>query len=54
LSPEEAVGHFGWLGMFSGMDVTASSALTQRRPGWHPTQEPKLIEDLDHASAFAA
>jgi nucleoside-diphosphate-sugar epimerase len=51
---EEAPAHFGWLAMFAGMDVPASSALTQQRLGWHPTQTAGLIEDMDHASAFAA
>lgn len=51
-SPEEAVGHFGWLGFFASMDGPASSALTQQRLGWHPTQKPGLIADLDRASAF--
>jgi hypothetical protein len=26
LAPEEAQAHFGWLGMFAGMDLPASSA----------------------------
>jgi nucleoside-diphosphate-sugar epimerase len=47
-SPEEAAGHFGWLGFFAGMDGRASSALTQQRLGWHPTQKAGMIEDLDH------
>ncbi len=51
-SPEEAAGHFGWLGFFAGRDAPASSKLTQQRLGWHPTQKPGLIADLDHASAF--
>lgn len=46
LSPEEAAVHFGWLGMFVGRDVPASSALTQQRLGWHPTG-PGLIADLE-------
>ena len=45
-SPEEAGEHFGWLGMFVGLDMPASSALTQKRLGWHPTG-PGLIADLD-------
>ena len=52
LSPDEAAGHFGWLGFFAGLDVPASSALTQQRLGWRPTQEPGLIADLDRATAF--
>jgi nucleoside-diphosphate-sugar epimerase len=45
-SPEEAAPHFGFLGAFAGLDMPASSALTQRRLGWHPTG-PGLISDLD-------
>jgi nucleoside-diphosphate-sugar epimerase len=51
-SPEEAANHFGWLGHFVGADAPASSALTQERLGWRPTQKTGLIEDLDHAHAF--
>ena len=46
LSPEEASEHFGWMGMFAGYDMPASSALTQERLGWKPTG-PGLIADLD-------
>ena len=48
MSPEEATGHFGWLGFFAGMDMPASSALTQQRLGWRPTQKARMIDDLDH------
>jgi nucleoside-diphosphate-sugar epimerase len=48
LSPEEAAGHFGWMAMFAGMDMPASSKLTQERLGWRPTQKTGMIEDLDH------
>ncbi len=47
-SPEEAAEHFGWLGFFAGMDMPASSALTQQRLGWQPTQKAGMIDDLDH------
>jgi nucleoside-diphosphate-sugar epimerase len=47
-SPEEAAEHFGWLAMFVGADIPASSALTQERLGWHPTGVG-LISDLDQA-----
>ena len=50
-SPEEAGAHFGWLAMFAGADVPASSALTQERLGWHPAGVG-LISDLDHARDF--
>jgi nucleoside-diphosphate-sugar epimerase len=46
IPPEKAAEHFGWMGMFVGMDMPASSALTQARLGWHPTG-PTLIADLD-------
>jgi nucleoside-diphosphate-sugar epimerase len=52
LSPEEAAAHFGWLGPFAGLDNRASSALTQKRLGWHLTGQPGMIDDLDHASVF--
>jgi nucleoside-diphosphate-sugar epimerase len=48
LTPEDAAEHFGWFALFAGMDLPASSALTQARLGWHPTQKAGLIEDLDH------
>jgi nucleoside-diphosphate-sugar epimerase len=46
MSPEEAAAHFGWLAMFAGLDLPASSAQTQERLGWHPTG-PGLIADLE-------
>ena len=45
LSTAEAAEHFGWLGLFAGMDLRASSALTRDRLGWAP-EGPGLIEDL--------
>ena len=45
-SPEKAAAHFGWLAMFAGLDLPASSAQTQQRLGWHPTG-PGLIADLE-------
>jgi nucleoside-diphosphate-sugar epimerase len=52
-SPEEAGDHFGWLAVFTGYDMPASSALTQQRLGWRPTG-PGLISDLDHMKYFEA
>jgi nucleoside-diphosphate-sugar epimerase len=52
-SSEEAIAHFGWLGMFVGRDLTGSSVQTQQRLGWRPTG-PGLIADLDGAQYFAA
>jgi nucleoside-diphosphate-sugar epimerase len=53
LSPEEAAGHFGWLALFAGWDMPASSAQTQERLGWRPTG-PGLIADLEHMRYFEA
>jgi nucleoside-diphosphate-sugar epimerase len=53
-SSEEAAAHFGVLGYFAGADGLASSAITQQRLGWHPTQQRGLIADLDRATAFEA
>lgn len=46
LSPEEAQGHFGWLGRFAGSDLQASSTQTRKKLGWNPTG-PGLIADLE-------
>ncbi|PAK14146.1 SDR family oxidoreductase [Burkholderia ubonensis] len=48
IAPEEAQAYFGWLALFAGLDMPASSALTQARLNWHPTG-PTLIADLDEA-----
>jgi nucleoside-diphosphate-sugar epimerase len=53
LSPEEAPTHFGWLAMFAGFDMPASSAQTQQRLGWRPTG-PGLIADLEQMRYFEA
>ncbi len=45
LSPEEAQAHFGWLSVFAGSDLAASSAKTRKKLGWNPTG-PGLIADL--------
>ena len=38
--------HFGWMGMFVGMDMPASSAWTRERLGWTPAGAG-LIADLE-------
>jgi nucleoside-diphosphate-sugar epimerase len=48
IAPDEAAAHFGWMAMFVGLDMPASSAWTQQRLGWHPTG-PTLIADLNEA-----
>jgi nucleoside-diphosphate-sugar epimerase len=45
LTPAEAAGHFGWMGLFVGLDMPASGAWTKARLGWRPTG-PTLLEDL--------
>lgn len=50
---EDAAAHFGWIGMFFGLDMAASSTLTQQRLGWTPTG-PTLAEDLAPGSAYFA
>ncbi len=44
---EAAAGQFGWMGMFVGMDLPASSALTRQRLGWQPAG-PDLLTDLSN------
>jgi nucleoside-diphosphate-sugar epimerase len=51
-APEEAADHFGWFAHFAAINSPASSAQTQERLGWHPTQ-PGLIPDLDQMRYFA-
>ena len=45
LTRDEAMEHFGWLGPFVDMDMSASSAATRRRLDWEPSG-PSLLEDL--------
>ncbi|MEJ7598757.1 MAG: SDR family oxidoreductase [Kofleriaceae bacterium] len=44
--------HFGWLGNFFGLDITATSTLTQQRFDWKPTGR-SLLDDLTHGTYFA-
>ncbi len=53
MSPQEAGRHFGFLGPLFGTDNPASSALTQERLGWRPTQ-PGLLADLDQSTRYFA
>ncbi|TIP39806.1 MAG: NAD-dependent dehydratase, partial [Mesorhizobium sp.] len=56
LSQDEAADHFGWLAMFAGLDMPASSEWTRAHLGWQPTG-PGLIADLkrmDYSHAAAA
>ncbi len=56
VSPEDAPDHFGWMAMFVGLDMPASSAWTRETLGWRPTG-PTLVSDLqcmDYGAAAAA
>ena len=48
-SPAEAIQHFGFLAAFAGLDCPVSSALTQQKLGWRPTQVG-MIADLERAT----
>jgi hypothetical protein len=45
-TPEQASQHFGFLAPLISIDSPTSSALTQERFGWRPTQ-PALIADIE-------
>jgi nucleoside-diphosphate-sugar epimerase len=46
IEPDDVPGHFGWIGTFFGMDLTATSTATRELLGWVPVG-PTLIEDID-------
>jgi nucleoside-diphosphate-sugar epimerase len=52
IKPEEAGDYYGPLAMFAGMDMPASSALTQKWLDWKP-KEIGLIEDIGQKGYFA-
>jgi nucleoside-diphosphate-sugar epimerase len=51
IAPDDVQAHFGWIGTFFGMDLSATSVTTRELLGWAPTG-PTLIEDLD-AGAYS-
>ncbi|HEY0238269.1 MAG TPA: SDR family oxidoreductase [Friedmanniella sp.] len=51
VAPEDAVGHFGFIGNFFAMDLSSSSTITRELLGWTPTG-PTLLEDLESGSYF--
>ena len=53
LAPEQVSEHFGWLAMFVGMDMPASSAWTRQRLGWRP-EGPGILADLQNMDYAAA
>lgn len=52
ITREQAPEYFGWLAHFATLDMPASSALTQQRLGWHPTNQPTMIDDLDNGTCY--
>jgi len=50
-TPEEAADHFGWMARFVGLDMPATSTLTQQQLNWHPSH-PSLLADLEHGDYF--
>ncbi len=46
IAPAEAAAYFGWLAVFAGHDMPASSARTREKLGWRPTG-PGMIADLE-------
>lgn len=52
IAPDDVQDHFGWIGSFFAMDLSATSTATRELLGWTPTG-PTLIEDLD-AGAYSA
>lgn len=51
IAPEDAVEHFGFIGRFFALDLSSSSAITQKLLDWTPTG-PTLTEDLSSGSYF--
>jgi nucleoside-diphosphate-sugar epimerase len=51
IASEHAGAHFGWLAPFLGSDGPASSVLTRKLLGWHPTG-PGLLDDLNDGHYF--
>ncbi len=45
IAADDAPAHFGWMGMFAGLDMPASSAWTRDVLGWQPSG-PDLLSDL--------
>jgi nucleoside-diphosphate-sugar epimerase len=45
LTPDEAKDYFGWMTMFAGLDMSASSEQTRKVLGWKP-KGPGLLSDL--------
>jgi nucleoside-diphosphate-sugar epimerase len=53
VDPDQVKAHFGWIGTFFAMDLTATSAATRDLLGWTPTGRT-LIEDIDNGAYTTA
>jgi nucleoside-diphosphate-sugar epimerase len=51
IEPQDAQAHFGFIGTFFAMDLSATSEVTRETLGWTPSG-PTLLEDLDGGSYF--
>jgi nucleoside-diphosphate-sugar epimerase len=51
VAPDDIASQFGWIGAFFGLDIPASSTLTQEMLGWTPAH-PGLLEDLEAGYYF--
>jgi nucleoside-diphosphate-sugar epimerase len=51
VAPEDVEAHFGWIGRFFGMDITATSSRTRSLLDWQP-DHPTLFADIA-AGAYA-
>jgi nucleoside-diphosphate-sugar epimerase len=51
IAAEDVQSHYGWIGGFFGMDLSATSTQTRELLGWTPSG-PTLVEDLD-AGAYS-
>ena len=53
VDPDQAVEHFGWMGLFFAHNAAASAATTMELLDWHPAHLG-LIEDLEKGHYFEA
>ncbi|SDQ60766.1 Nucleoside-diphosphate-sugar epimerase [Curtobacterium sp. UNCCL20] len=51
IDPADAVAHFGFIGQFFGMEMSATSDETRKLLGWEPTG-PGLLEDIAAGAYF--
>ena len=51
IDPARATEHYGWVGAFFGMELSATSDLTRRELGWEPTH-PTLLQDIASGAYF--